>query len=41
MVNGAINGNGRVVRKANLPTSRQALGDYSVPFDGPVKTVVE
>jgi len=41
MVNVALNGNGKVVREAKLPTSRRSLEDFFGTFDGPVKAVVE
>lgn len=41
MVNVAINGNGKVVREAKLPTSRRSLEDFFGTFDVPIRAVVE
>ena len=41
MVNVALNGNGKVVREAKLPTSTRSLEDFFGSMEGPVKAVVE
>ncbi|SMO79408.1 IS110 family transposase [Fodinibius sediminis] len=41
MVNVALNGNGKMVREAKLPTSRRSLEDFFGTFDGPIRAVVE
>ncbi|WP_138429601.1 IS110 family transposase [Fodinibius saliphilus] len=41
MVNVALNGNGKVIREAKLPTSRRSLEDFFGDFEGPVRAVVE
>lgn len=41
MVNVAINGNGKVVREAKLPTATRSLEDFFGGLEEPIKTVVE
>ncbi|WP_445666365.1 IS110 family transposase [Fodinibius sp. AD559] len=41
MVNVAINGNGKVVREAKLPTATRSLEDFFNDLEAPVQTVVE
>src|SRR5699024_5979201 len=41
MVNVALNGNGKVVREAKLPTATRSLEDFFGNFSEPVQAVVE
>lgn len=41
MVNVAINGNGKVVREAKLPTATRSLEDFFSDLEAPVRAVVE